>query len=133
MLCSSLQDKDGEKKEHWTNEYLSSFKVATYTTREADDKEEEEEDEMEVCHFSSLFLFVYVFPHEVFPLKVIKENDKEPDPDYWEKLLRHHYEQDQEMEAQKLGKGKRLRKQVNYASENMGQDWQKEVDNWSFS
>lgn len=56
--------------------------------------------------------------------KVIKENDREPDPDYWEKLLRHHYEQDQEMEAQKLGKGKRLRKQVNYASENMGQDWQ---------
>ncbi|EYC35781.1 hypothetical protein Y032_0985g3291 [Ancylostoma ceylanicum] len=101
------KDKDGEKKEHWTNEYLSSFKVATYTTREADDKEEEEEDEMEV----------------------IKENDKEPDPDYWEKLLRHHYEQDQEMEAQKLGKGKRLRKQVNYASENMGQDWQKEQQN----
>ncbi|KAK6056737.1 hypothetical protein COOONC_05748 [Cooperia oncophora] len=96
-------DKDGEKKEHWTNEYLSSFKVATYTTRETDDKEEEEEEEMEV----------------------IKDNDKEPDPDYWEKLLRHHYEQDQEMEAQKLGKGKRLRKQVNYASENMGQDWQK--------
>ncbi|KAK6046945.1 protein, SNF2 family [Cooperia oncophora] len=82
-------DKDGEKKEHWTNEYLSSFKVATYTTRETDDKEEEEEEEMEV----------------------IKDNDKEPDPDYWEKLLRHHYEQDQEMEAQKLGKGKRLRKQ----------------------
>ncbi|KAJ1348376.1 choline dehydrogenase 3 [Parelaphostrongylus tenuis] len=100
---SDLKDKDGEKKEHWTNEYLSSFKVATYTTRETDDKEEEEEEEMEV---------------------VIKENDKEPDPDYWEKLLRHHYEQDQEMEAQKLGKGKRLRKQVNYASENMGQDWQ---------
>ncbi|KJH48544.1 CHDCT2 domain protein [Dictyocaulus viviparus] len=99
---SDLKDKDGEKKEHWTNEYLSSFKVATYTTRETDDKEEEEEEEMEV----------------------IKENDKEPDPDYWERLLRHHYEQDQEMEAQKLGKGKRLRKQVNYASENMGQDWQ---------
>uniref|UniRef100_A0A0K0CZG6 PHD-type domain-containing protein n=1 Tax=Angiostrongylus cantonensis TaxID=6313 RepID=A0A0K0CZG6_ANGCA len=99
---SDLKDKDGEKKEHWTNEYLSSFKVATYTTRETDDKDEEEEEEMEV----------------------IKENDKEPDPDYWEKLLRHHYEQDQEMEAQKLGKGKRLRKQVNYASENMGQDWQ---------
>ncbi|PIO74437.1 helicase protein [Teladorsagia circumcincta] len=96
------KDKDGEKKEHWTNEYLSSFKVATYTTRETDDKDEEEEEELEV----------------------IKENDREPDPDYWEKLLRHHYEQDQEMEAQKLGKGKRLRKQVNYASENMGQDWQ---------
>ncbi|KAK6045714.1 CHDCT2 domain protein, partial [Cooperia oncophora] len=102
LIFCPVDDKDGEKKEHWTNEYLSSFKVATYTTRETDDKEEEEEEEMEV----------------------IKDNDKEPDPDYWEKLLRHHYEQDQEMEAQKLGKGKRLRKQVNYASENMGQDWQ---------
>ncbi|KHJ95791.1 CHDCT2 domain protein [Oesophagostomum dentatum] len=101
------EPKDGDKKEHWTNEYLSSFKVATYTTRETDDKEEDEDEEMEV----------------------IKEDDKEPDPDYWEKLLRHHYEQDQEMEAQKLGKGKRLRKQVNYASENMGQDWQKEQQN----
>ncbi|CAD6191489.1 unnamed protein product [Caenorhabditis auriculariae] len=93
---------EGEKKQDWTNEYLSSFKVATYTTKEADDQEEEEEVDMEV----------------------IKEGDgKEPDPDYWEKLLRHHYEQDQETEAQKLGKGKRVRKQVNYASENMGQDW----------
>ena len=59
---------------------------------------------------------------------MIKEGDKEPDPDYWEKLLRHHYEQDQETEAQKLGKGKRVRKQVNYASENMGQDWNNQVN-----
>jgi len=34
------------------------------------------------------------------------------DPDYWEKLLRHHYEQFQEDEARHLGKGKRIRKQV---------------------
>lgn len=34
---------DGEKKEHWTNEYLSSFKVAQYTTREADEEEPDEE------------------------------------------------------------------------------------------
>lgn len=34
---------DGEKKEHWTNEYLSSFKVAQYTTREADEDEVEDE------------------------------------------------------------------------------------------
>jgi len=61
-------------------------------------------------------------------IQVIKEGDKEPDPDYWEKLLRHHYEQDQETEAQKLGKGKRVRKQVNYASENMGQDWNNQVN-----
>lgn len=36
------------------------------------------------------------------------------DPDYWEKLLRHHYEQQQEDLASKLGKGKRNRKPVNY-------------------
>ncbi|PAV85356.1 hypothetical protein WR25_12784 isoform B [Diploscapter pachys] len=98
------------KKEHWTNEYLSSFKVATYTTKEAEEHEEEEEE-----------------------MEVIKEGDKEPDPDYWEKLLRHHYEQDQETEAQKLGKGKRVRKQVNYASENMGQDWNNQMNNAIFS
>ena len=89
----------GEKKEHWTNEYLSSFKVAQYVTREAD--EEEEPDDREV----------------------IQDEVAEADPDYWEKLLRHHYEQEQETENQKLGKGKRVRKQVNYASENMQQDW----------
>uniref|UniRef100_A0A6Q2XGF3 Uncharacterized protein n=1 Tax=Esox lucius TaxID=8010 RepID=A0A6Q2XGF3_ESOLU len=36
------------------------------------------------------------------------------DPEYWEKLLRHHYEQQQEDLASKLGKGKRNRKPVNY-------------------
>ncbi|EDO25936.1 predicted protein, partial [Nematostella vectensis] len=36
------------------------------------------------------------------------------DQDYWEKLLRHHYEQFREDEARELGKGKRIRKQVNY-------------------
>jgi len=38
----------------------------------------------------------------------------QPDPNYWEKLLRHHYEQQQEEIASTLGKGKRIRKQVNY-------------------
>ncbi|CAL2045343.1 unnamed protein product [Caenorhabditis brenneri] len=95
----------GEGKADWQNEYLSSFKVASYQTKEAEGQEEEEEDEMEV----------------------IKEGDeKEPDPDYWEKLLKHHYEQDKEIESQKLGKGKRVRKQINYASENMGTDWSKQ-------
>lgn len=37
---------------------------------------------------------------------------QQPDPDFWEKLLRHHYEQQRELEAAKLGKGKRIRKQV---------------------
>lgn len=34
--------------------------------------------------------------------------------DFWERLLRHHYEQRKEVEAANLGKGKRVRKQVNY-------------------
>ena len=48
--------------------------------------------------------------------EVIKQEEATPttDPDYWEKLLRHHYEQEQENQARALGKGKRVRKQVNY-------------------
>jgi len=41
-----------------------------------------------------------------------QEECEQPDPDFWEKLLRHHYEQQRELEAAKLGKGKRVRKQV---------------------
>ena len=39
------------------------------------------------------------------------------DPNYWERLLRHHYEQQQESEHAKMGKGKRIRKAVNYYTE----------------
>ncbi|CAJ0577942.1 unnamed protein product, partial [Mesorhabditis spiculigera] len=85
------EEVDGKKKEHSTNEYLSSFKVATYTTKEVEEEEEEPEER-----------------------EVIKQAGSEDDPDYWKKLLRHHFEQDQEVESQKLGKGKRVRKQVNY-------------------
>uniref|UniRef100_A0AAY5KGR3 DNA helicase n=1 Tax=Esox lucius TaxID=8010 RepID=A0AAY5KGR3_ESOLU len=73
------------------NEYLSSFKVAQYVV-----KDEEEERE------------------------VIKQEES-VDPDYWEKLLRHHYEQQQEDLARNLGKGKRTRKPVNY-----NDDWQED-------
>ena len=45
--------------------------------------------------------------------EIIKQEEN-VDPDYWEKLLRHHYEQQQEDLARNLGKGKRIRKQVNY-------------------
>ena len=43
-----------------------------------------------------------------------QEPETPQDPDFWEKLLRHHYEQQRELEAAKLGKGKRVRKQINY-------------------
>lgn len=67
--------------------------MAQYVTKEADEEEEEPEER-----------------------EIIKADMQEADPDYWEKLLRHHYEQEQETEAQKLGKGKRVRKQVQFYS-----------------
>ena len=47
--------------------------------------------------------------------EILKESSEQPDPDFWEKLLRHHYEQQRELEEAKLGKGKRIRKQVGVA------------------
>lgn len=47
---------------------------------------------------------------------MIKQELEPSDPAYWEKLLRHHYEQQQEDLARTLGKGKRVRKQVNYTA-----------------
>ena len=69
------------------NEYLSSFKVATYSV-----KEDQKEDEGEV--------------------EILKQEAEQADPTYWEKLLRHHYEQQQEDLGRSLGKGKRVRRQV---------------------
>merc|ERR1711971_280361 len=77
-----------EEKEDWSNEYLNSFKVATYATKEGGAEEEE--------------------------VEVLKQEADNTDPAYWEKLLRHHYDQQQEDIASKMGKGKRVRKQVNY-------------------
>merc|ERR1739848_625328 len=48
------------------------------------------------------------------------EEVESTDPAYWEKLLRHHYEQHQEDAQQKMGKGKRIRKQVNYGDGETG-------------
>ncbi|XP_077446091.1 chromodomain-helicase-DNA-binding protein 4a [Stigmatopora argus] len=83
------------------NEYLSSFKVAQYVVKDEDEEEEEVQRE------------------------IIKQEES-VDPDYWEKLLRHHYEQQQEDLARNLGKGKRIRKQVNYndGSQEDRADWQ---------
>uniref|UniRef100_A0A8C5D456 Chromodomain-helicase-DNA-binding protein 5-like n=1 Tax=Gouania willdenowi TaxID=441366 RepID=A0A8C5D456_GOUWI len=64
--------------------------------------------------------------------EIIKQEEN-VDPDYWEKLLRHHYEQQQEDLARNLGKGKRIRKQVNYNDTTQeDQEWQDDVsDNQS--
>uniref|UniRef100_A0A8B9JAN0 Chromodomain helicase DNA binding protein 5 n=1 Tax=Astyanax mexicanus TaxID=7994 RepID=A0A8B9JAN0_ASTMX len=87
-LLDRSQDATEDTEIQNMNEYLSSFKVAQYVVQE-EDREEEVQRE------------------------IIKQEEN-VDPDYWEKLLRHHYEQQQEDLARNLGKGKRIRKQVNY-------------------
>ncbi|CAL8376327.1 unnamed protein product, partial [Gadus morhua 'NCC'] len=87
-LLDRSQDNQEDTDVQNMNEYLSSFKVARYMVREEDKVEEVERE-------------------------IIKQEEN-VDPDYWEKLLRHHYEQQQEDLASKLGKGKRNRKPVNY-------------------
>ncbi|KAL0171785.1 hypothetical protein M9458_032096, partial [Cirrhinus mrigala] len=88
-LLDRNQDATDDTELQSMNEYLSSFKVAQYVVK---DEEEEEED---------------------VDREIIKQEES-VDPDYWEKLLRHHYEQQQEDLARHLGKGKRPRKPVNY-------------------
>lgn len=90
-----------EQKEMWANEYLSSFKVANYVTKEAEEVEEELE--------------------EVASSKQSKD-EAQNDPHYWEKLLGAHYLQYQENISRSLGKGKRVRKQVNYLDSASGQN-----------
>ncbi|KAL7983010.1 hypothetical protein Chor_013616 [Crotalus horridus] len=85
-LLDRNQDATDDADVQNMNEYLSSFKVAQYVVREEDKIEEIERE-------------------------IIKQEEN-VDPDYWEKLLRHHYEQQQEDLARNLGKGKRVRKQV---------------------
>ena len=60
-----------------------------------------------------------------------QEAELEPstDVDFWERLLRHHYEQRKELEAAKLGKGKRVRKQVNYL-DSMGNADSQDMSKW---
>ncbi|KAJ8334430.1 hypothetical protein SKAU_G00400690 [Synaphobranchus kaupii] len=88
-LLDRNQDATEDTEIQSMNEYLSSFKVAQYVVKDEEEAEEEVQRE------------------------IIKQEES-VDPDYWEKLLRHHYEQQQEDLARNLGKGKRIRKQVNY-------------------
>nr|XP_054768903.1 chromodomain-helicase-DNA-binding protein Mi-2 homolog isoform X3 [Lytechinus pictus] len=91
LLDRTKEGNVEEPKDDMSNEYLQSFKVASYVVK---DEEAEEEPEPET--------------------EVIKQELEPSDPAYWEKLLRHHYEQQQEDLARTLGKGKRVRRQVNY-------------------
>ncbi|XP_077381992.1 chromodomain-helicase-DNA-binding protein 4 isoform X2 [Festucalex cinctus] len=101
-LLDRNQDATDDTEIQSMNEYLSSFKVAQYVVKDEEDEEEEVERE------------------------VIKQEES-VDPDYWEKLLRHHYEQQQEDLARNLGKGKRTRKPVNYNDGSQeDRDWQED-------
>ncbi|CAF0863016.1 unnamed protein product [Adineta ricciae] len=90
-----------QEKEDGLNEYLSSFKVASYGTREINEDDEEEE-------------------LREPPNPTVDEN---LDPFYWEKLLRVQYEQDRELESHAYGKGKRIRRQLNYAVPTNDDNW----------
>uniref|UniRef100_A0A671Y5S2 Chromodomain helicase DNA binding protein 4 n=1 Tax=Sparus aurata TaxID=8175 RepID=A0A671Y5S2_SPAAU len=75
-------------------------------------------------YLSSFKVAQYV--EEEVEREVIKQEES-VDPDYWEKLLRHHYEQQQEDLARNLGKGKRTRKPVNYNDGSQEErDWQED-------
>ena len=90
-----------QEKEDGLNEYLSSFKVASYATREFN--EDEDEDYRDQPSTTAV--------------------DENLDPFYWEKLLRIQFEQDRELESHAYGKGKRLKRQVNYAVPNNDENW----------
>merc|ERR1711970_223786 len=69
-------------------------------------------------------------------VEVLKQDMDSTDPAYWEKLLRHHYEQQQEDISRSMGKGKRVRKAVNYGGDgevNVRDDgsWQENVSDFN--
>ncbi|VDD75410.1 unnamed protein product [Mesocestoides corti] len=134
-----------EEKQMEMNDYLSSFKVAHYEKREIQDGvEEEPEEEDSNVEVSSFAMDVWPTrsyskiiqtsePALIFScvsLQVIKQELDTNDPAYWEKLLRHHFEQQQEDQAKNLGKGKRHRKPVNYWA-NQQEDEEEWNDNTS--
>jgi len=88
-----------QEKEDGLNEYLSSFKVASYATREMNDDEEDDFREQ---------------PQAV---------EEALDPNYWEKLLRLQFEQDRETESLAYGKGKRIKRHVNYVVSTNDDNW----------
>ncbi|CAF4037555.1 unnamed protein product [Adineta steineri] len=90
-----------QEKEEGLNEYLSSFKVASYGTREGNDEDEE----------------------DIREQPATTTVDENLDPYYWDRLLRVQFEQDRELESHAYGKGKRTRRQLNYAVPNNDENW----------
>ncbi|OAF70184.1 hypothetical protein A3Q56_02080 [Intoshia linei] len=104
QLLNRDRKSENEDKEESMNQYLSSFKVAQYKT-EYKESEETDNDNDEATNNSEL--------------NAQEESDIQ-DTHYWDRLLRHHYEQEVENQNKALGKGKRIRKQVNYNDQNLG-------------
>lgn len=67
---------------------------------------------MNECNHIINSIFIVFDQEEEMGTEVIKQEAENTDPAYWVKLLRHHYEQQQEDISRSLGKGKRIRKQV---------------------
>ena len=91
-----------QEKEDGLNEYLSSFKVASYATRETNEDDEDE------------FLESNTTSNAV---------DENCDPYYWDKLLRAQHEQYKELQYHEYGKGKRSKPQINYTLPNNEENW----------
>ncbi len=99
-----------QHKEEIANEYLSSFKVATFTTTLAEEEAEEEGDAA----------------GEVAAAELVEEVAE--NPSYWERLLHAHHEREQDRVAEGMGKGKRSRKLVDYFAAGMEQMYMDESD-----
>ena len=100
-----------QEKEAGLNEYLSSFKVATYNIVNPTEEEDADDENSQ-------------------PDVSKDEENQANDPVYWERLLRHHFEQHQEDLGRQLGKGKRLRtRRVNYSADGTATHTQA-VENW---
>eukprot|EP00800_Vazella_pourtalesii_P016603 TRINITY_DN482_c0_g1_i7.p1 TRINITY_DN482_c0_g1~~TRINITY_DN482_c0_g1_i7.p1 ORF type:complete len:971 (+),score=264.31 TRINITY_DN482_c0_g1_i7:972-3884(+) len=93
-LLDRSQEGVGETK-FGANDYLSSFKVATFALK---DQEQETVEQKE-------------------PSPEPEKMEATEDVVFWERVLRHHYILYKEQEEAKWGKGKRARKTVNYSEQ----------------
>lgn len=66
--------------------------------------------------FLTLTSTFILLQEEMEDVEVLKQEADNTDSQYWERLLRHHFEQQQEDLARTLGKGKRVRKQVSHSA-----------------
>ncbi|ESN99682.1 hypothetical protein HELRODRAFT_113500, partial [Helobdella robusta] len=114
LLDRSIETVVEKEKEFGMNEYLRSFKVASYQVKEGVDDEEENEDNADNNDDSSQ------------QTGADDRMDAETDMQYWQRVLGPAYNEhmiqtlkEQEELANKLGKGKRIRKHINYAEKEM--------------